>query len=88
MFGFGLCWYGPYQYYWYNLLDYFMPIKSTKNFLLKASSSLLPHHLEHSTSSARGPDVDALLDAAQCTDAPMDQQGCIAPCPVPVSTST
>lgn len=37
MFGFGLCWYGPYQYYWYNLLDYFMPLKSTANFLAKAS---------------------------------------------------
>lgn len=45
MFGFGLCWYGPYQYYWYNLLDYFMPLKNTKNFLFKASSSWLPHHL-------------------------------------------
>jgi hypothetical protein len=39
MFGFGLCWYGPYQYYWYNLLDYFMPLKSTANFLAKVSSS-------------------------------------------------
>lgn len=35
MFGFGLCWYGPYQYYWYNLLDYFMPLKNTANFLAK-----------------------------------------------------
>jgi hypothetical protein len=37
MFGFGLCWYGPYQYYWYNLLDYFMPLKNTANFLAKVS---------------------------------------------------
>lgn len=36
MFGFGFCWYGPYQYYWYNLLDYFMPAKNTANFLSKA----------------------------------------------------
>lgn len=38
MFGFGLCWYGPYQYYWYNLLDHWMPLKSTANFLAKASA--------------------------------------------------
>lgn len=35
MFGFGLCWYGPYQYYWYNLLDHLMPLKNTANFLTK-----------------------------------------------------
>lgn len=38
MFGFGLCWYGPYQYYWYNLLDHLMPLKNTANFLAKAST--------------------------------------------------
>lgn len=35
MFGFGFCWYGPYQFYWYNLLDHFMPLKNTPNFLAK-----------------------------------------------------
>jgi protein Mpv17 len=35
MFGYGLLWYGPYQYYWYNLLDFFMPVKNTVNFLSK-----------------------------------------------------
>lgn len=35
MFGFGLCWYGPYQFYWYNLLDHCMPAKNTANFLAK-----------------------------------------------------
>ncbi len=38
MFAFGLCWYGPYQYYWYNLLDHWMPLKNTANFLAKASA--------------------------------------------------
>lgn len=37
MFGYGLLWYGPYQYYWYNLLDFFMPVKNTVNFLTKVS---------------------------------------------------
>lgn len=41
MFGFGLCWYGPYQYYWYNLLDYFMPLKNTANFLTKVSEGCM-----------------------------------------------
>lgn len=35
MFGFGFCWYGPYQYYWYSLLDHMMPLKNTVNFLSK-----------------------------------------------------
>jgi hypothetical protein len=35
MLGYGLLWYGPYQYYWYNLLDFFMPVKNTVNFLTK-----------------------------------------------------
>lgn len=42
MFGFGLCWYGPYQFYWYNLLDYFMPLKTTANFLTKVSEGCMP----------------------------------------------
>lgn len=41
MFGFGFCWYGPYQYYWYNLLDYFMPAKNTANFLSKVTLNQL-----------------------------------------------
>ncbi|KIZ03148.1 hypothetical protein MNEG_4812 [Monoraphidium neglectum] len=35
MFGFGLAWYGPYQFYWYNLLDWAMPVKNTANFVTK-----------------------------------------------------
>jgi hypothetical protein len=35
MFGFGFCWYGPYQYYWYALLEHLMPIKTTANFIAK-----------------------------------------------------
>ncbi|GBF90193.1 hypothetical protein Rsub_03326 [Raphidocelis subcapitata] len=35
MLGFGLLWYGPYQYYWYNLLDWAMPARSTANFATK-----------------------------------------------------
>jgi hypothetical protein len=35
MAGFGLCWYGPYQFYWYNLLEHLMPLKNTANFLAK-----------------------------------------------------
>lgn len=41
MFGFGLCFYGPYQYYWYNLLDHLMPIKTTATFLAKVASNQL-----------------------------------------------
>lgn len=35
MLGFGLLWYGPYQFYWYNLLDWAMPAKNTSNFVTK-----------------------------------------------------
>lgn len=38
MLGFGLLWYGPYQYYWYNLLDWAMPARNTQNFLSKVRS--------------------------------------------------
>ncbi|GAX77904.1 hypothetical protein CEUSTIGMA_g5346.t1 [Chlamydomonas eustigma] len=41
MFGFGLCWYGPYQYYWYNLLDWVFPTKTLANFLSKVASNQL-----------------------------------------------
>lgn len=27
--------YGPYQYYWYALLEHLMPLKTTANFLAK-----------------------------------------------------
>jgi protein Mpv17 len=42
MFCYGFTWYGPCQYYWYNFLDWTMPVKSTVTFLSKASSA--PHH--------------------------------------------
>lgn len=35
MFGYGFTWYGPCQYYWYNLLDFLMPVKTTATFLGK-----------------------------------------------------
>lgn len=41
MFGFGACWYGPCQYYWYNLLEWLMPIKNTPNFLCKVTANQL-----------------------------------------------
>eukprot|EP00775_Hariotina_reticulata_P011773 gene11773-11918_t len=41
MFGFGFVFYGPYQYYWYNLLDHLMPIKNTPNFLSKVALNQL-----------------------------------------------
>lgn len=41
MLGFGLLWYGPYQFYWYNLLDWMMPAKSTANFLSKVALNQL-----------------------------------------------
>ncbi len=37
MLGYGCAWYGPCQYYWYNLLDWTMPVKTTATFLAKAS---------------------------------------------------
>jgi protein Mpv17 len=44
MFGFGFVFYGPYQYYWYNLLEYLMPIKNTPNFVAKVSACKVSHH--------------------------------------------
>jgi protein Mpv17 len=39
MLGFGLLWYGPYQFYWYNLLDWAMPAKTTANFATKVRAA-------------------------------------------------
>jgi protein Mpv17 len=39
MFGFGLCFYGPYQFLWYNLLDFVMPGRSFRNFLGKVGAA-------------------------------------------------
>ena len=41
MFGFGFLWYGPYQYYWYNALEFLMPTRSLVNFLIKVASNQL-----------------------------------------------
>ncbi|KAF5837020.1 hypothetical protein DUNSADRAFT_4945 [Dunaliella salina] len=41
MFGYGLCIYGPYQYYWYNLLGWLMPANNTLNFLTKVAANQL-----------------------------------------------
>ncbi|KXZ55548.1 hypothetical protein GPECTOR_2g1097 [Gonium pectorale] len=41
MGGYGFLWYGPCQYYWYNLLDWLMPIKTTTNFLSKVAANQL-----------------------------------------------
>jgi protein Mpv17 len=41
MFGFGFLWYGPYQYYWYNALEFLMPSKSIVNFLTKVTANQL-----------------------------------------------
>ncbi|GLI68084.1 hypothetical protein VaNZ11_012415, partial [Volvox africanus] len=41
MFGYGFSWYGPCQYYWYNLLDWLMPVKNTTNFLSKVAANQL-----------------------------------------------
>lgn len=35
MFGFGFCFYGPFQHLWYNLLDWSMPVKNFTNFASK-----------------------------------------------------
>ena len=35
MFSFGLLWYGPYQYYWYNALEFLLPVKTVLTFLTK-----------------------------------------------------
>jgi protein Mpv17 len=41
MFGFGFAFYGPFQFYWYNLLDWLMPLKSVANFLSKVTANQL-----------------------------------------------
>ena len=41
MFGFGLLWYGPLQYYWYNLLEFVMPGRMTANFIGKVRPELM-----------------------------------------------
>lgn len=41
MLGFGLMWYGPYQFYWYNLLDWAMPARTTQNFAAKVALNQL-----------------------------------------------
>ncbi|KAG2501722.1 hypothetical protein HYH03_000222 [Edaphochlamys debaryana] len=41
MLGYGFTWYGPLQYYWYNLLEHLMPIKTTATFLTKVASNQL-----------------------------------------------
>ncbi|GLC40747.1 hypothetical protein PLESTB_000026700 [Pleodorina starrii] len=41
MFGYGFSWYGPCQYYWYNLLDWLMPVKTTATFLSKVAANQL-----------------------------------------------
>ncbi len=42
MFGYGFAWYGPCQFYWYNLLDWLMPVKNTTNFLSKVGQWQTP----------------------------------------------
>ncbi|GFR48879.1 hypothetical protein Agub_g10821 [Astrephomene gubernaculifera] len=41
MLGYGFLWYGPCQFYWYNLLEYMLPIKNTANFLTKVTANQL-----------------------------------------------
>ncbi len=48
MFGFGLAFYGPYQFYWYSLLDWVMPARTTANFLTKVGACCL-HQLSSCT---------------------------------------
>ena len=38
---FGLLWYGPLQYYWYNLLEFVMPGRMTANFIGKVRPELM-----------------------------------------------
>jgi hypothetical protein len=40
MLGFGIFIYGPLQFYWYNLLDWLMPIRTTATFLSKVNVKL------------------------------------------------
>jgi protein Mpv17 len=41
MFGFGFLLYGPLQFYWYNLLDWLMPLRSVPNFITKVTANQL-----------------------------------------------
>ncbi|KAL6755981.1 hypothetical protein V8C86DRAFT_2658701 [Haematococcus lacustris] len=41
MFGFGLCIYGPLQFYWYNWLEWMLPMKTTASFLAKVTANQL-----------------------------------------------
>jgi len=41
MAGFGLLFYGPYQYYWYSLLEHLMPRRTVPNFVAKVAANQL-----------------------------------------------
>jgi protein Mpv17 len=41
MAGFGLLFYGPYQYYWYSLLEHLMPARTVPNFVSKVAANQL-----------------------------------------------
>lgn len=41
MAGFGLLFYGPYQYYWYSLLEHAMPQRTVANFVSKVAANQL-----------------------------------------------
>lgn len=41
MAGFGLLFYGPYQYYWYSLLEHLMPARTVPNFAAKVAANQL-----------------------------------------------
>jgi protein Mpv17 len=41
MAGFGLLFYGPYQYYWYSLLEHLMPQRTVSNFVSKVAANQL-----------------------------------------------
>lgn len=59
MASWGLCFYGPCQFYWYRLLDNYFGAKTTANFLTKARNPLLRRPLcrQPSTSAASPPHV-------------------------------
>lgn len=41
MFGYGWFFYGPYQFYWYNLLSHLLPAQSLPNFISKVAANQL-----------------------------------------------
>lgn len=41
MAGFGFFFYGPYQYYWYSLLEHLMPARTVPNFVSKVAANQL-----------------------------------------------